>query len=952
MQRIRNLVRGFSILVFAVFLCTTCATAPREDTLSPQLGLDPAVVSGTLENGLTYYIRPNSEPENRIVLRLAVDAGSVFERDDQKGLAHFVEHMAFNGTKDFPGQKIVDFLESVGMKFGPEINASTSSDETVFTLSVPANDLSVVNQGIHVLREWATNISFDPEEVEKEKGVILEEWRLGRGAGGRLRDRYFPVLLQGSLYADRLAIGDPDIVRHASSGALREFYHTWYQPEAMAVVVVGDIDPAKAQEMIHTWFDPIPASQDPHRGDAKRVAISSPDSTHARAVVALDPEAPGTRVSLYYLAPSRALRTEHDYRQLIGLDLFSIMLNDRLEERTREGNPPFIYGYSGLIPINRKSRAFVLTTRVDEGASVGGLEALLYEAGRASSLGFSTGELEKAKESLLRSYQKAWDERTTTDSARYADELVTLFLDGDAAPGIDRELELVKRLLPEMSQEEVQRLPSRLFSLDTPVVVLTGPEKDGLSYPDEDELLHLVSKVKDTDFQAYVPAEDPDSLLSNEPVPGSILKKEPLHSGSSLPVSKISLSNGSQVWVMRTDYKSDQILFGAISPGGASLADDENYVSAILAPSLVSQGGIGEYDLSALRNFLAGKALQLNASLDDRFFILSGTCGVKELEPLFQLAYLSVVDPRYDDAAAKAYVQRLSAALKNRESDPETQFNDQVLKMLYDDHPRSRPLTSKRVEEEASVQEAFDFYDSIHKGGAGTVWILVGNLPEDEELEPLVTRYLAALPTGNPTAPVDRGMQFSEKKSTVRSFDGIGQKAQVKLFFSGGFDGSRRTAVGMRLLKELYTILLRDELRENEGGTYGVSIGTNFRYAPEAQYLFSISFGCDPERSQKLKEKAEEILMKYRTTPFPSEALVRAKQIIRAGLEESDRQNGYWFSALVQEATGGPAAEPVNETDQLVDRFDNKSLVDLAETILRPEHRMEAVLLPKDFSKE
>jgi zinc protease len=946
----KGIVRPILAITLILLVFTGCSSfspssvpssqAEREGSLLP---FDSEVSRGTLENGLTYYLRENNRPENRIVLRLVVDAGSVLEREDERGVAHFVEHMAFNGTKDFPGQQIVEFLESVGMQFGPEINAFTSFDETVYMLNLPADDPELLEKGLHVLSEWAFGIVFDPQEVEKERGVIIEEWRLGRGASGRLRDHYFPVLLEGSLYAERLPVGVPEIIRNVSPRELESFYRRWYQPQSMALIVSGPVDKERVVSLIEERFSTPGATKTADRPD-----LGIPDGKTARAIVAVDSEASRASVSIYHHNPLLPLITEKDYRKHLVVRLYGSMLNRRLELLTRKSDPPFINAGAGLTSITRNSSSYVLAASVDDKEVEKGIRALLSELRRVQQHGFTKEEFERAVERLLSSYRQGWEERNTTDSFRYAQELTSHFLSAEAVPGIDFEYEFAKQTLPEITPSEIESLSAQLIHQRAPVIVVTGPGSDPAAYPDESKLLSIYEEITGSDMEPYREESGRRVLMDAIPEKGSIVNRSPvLISGERLGET-LHLSNGSRLWLKRTDFRSNQILFFAATPGGVSLAEDDRYVSALLSAALSAQGGLGDLSLTALQNVLSGKNVQLSPLMENYYFILQGSSGSEELETLLQLAYLYSTAPRYDEEASTAYLQRLSTALQNRELDPEVRFRDAVMKMMWDDHLRSRPLNSKVAREEADPEKAFRFYTEVPKAGPASDLIMIGNIPEDDELFPLVERYLASIPSVQESSWIDRGMSLSPESEDLLMKEAVGDQARVELHFSGNFEPGKQFRTKMDLMRELYNIRLREELREEEGGTYGVGVGVSLIYRPEPQYLFSISFGASPERSQDLADQAMEIVNRYRSEEFSGPVMERGKQILTASLDERSRQNSFWLSRFAAAARGEAALEPLEAEKRRIMETEASAIRDFAAELIDPGTVKRAVLLPRE----
>ncbi|MDY7027394.1 MAG: pitrilysin family protein, partial [Spirochaetota bacterium] len=699
---------------------------------SPLLQLDPRVDYGILDNGLTYYVRRNTTPENRVQLRLVVDAGSVLEREDQLGLAHFVEHMAFNGTVNYEKNTIIDYLEKSGMSFGPDINAYTSFDQTVYKLDLPTDDPETVLRGLDILKEWAFNIAFDPEEVDKERQVIIEEWRSGRSADSRLRDEYLPVLLRGSRYAERLPIGSMDVIRRTTAADLKEFYDSWYLPANMAVIVVGDIDPEKISGEVRRVFSPFgheggapeltseegapelaadrradslagsrsdgapkPAA-DNREGSAQRPSYSVPEADEPAFVLATDPEARRIRVQIIRLHEAFTLMTEEDYRTSLALAMYNQMVGDRLSEKTEQANPPYVSGYFSVSDFLRNDAATLWGATAREGQVDRALRELLVEAARVERFGFTGGELQRARENILSWMRRAYEERDKTESERLVNEYVTHFLSGDAAPGIEKEWELARCFLPEITLEDISRVGNEIVrSGGRETFIITGPEKKDLDYITEVELQKLAAEVDAMELEPYRDNFSGDEFFDRPLTPGTVTAEFESPDGS---YRGFTLSNGARVLYKQTDFKNEEVLFSAFSPGGASLIDTERYFAARLAPNFVDASGLAEYSPSELKKQLAGRQVSVNPYIGELFEGFSGSTRPEDLELLYQLVHLYFTSIREAPELFASYQQRLAGVLANRDQDPQVQFSDRISELLFEDHPRRAPVTAEVVQ--------------------------------------------------------------------------------------------------------------------------------------------------------------------------------------------------------------------------------------------------------------
>ena len=856
--------------------------------LDAALPLDSSVTSGRLPNGLSYFIRVNRKPEKRAELRLVVNAGSVLEDDDQRGLAHMVEHMAFNGTRHFARQELVNYLESVGVRFGPDLNAYTSFDETVFMLQVPTDTPAIVSKGFDILEDWAHLISFDDGEIDRERGVVIEEWRLGRGAGARIRDRQFPVLFKDSRYAVRLPIGDVKILESFNHETLRRFYKDWYRPDLMAVVAVGDFDPARIEALIKNHFSAIPAAINP------RPRLLSPVPGHDSTLftVATDPEASQTVVNVHYRLPVDSDTLARDYRA--GLALFGEMLNQRLAELARLQDPPFLYAYGGHGRYVRTGEFFTLSATVKEGGISRGLEAMTTEAARIRRFGFTATELERAKKDALRGMEDAYLEREKTESGGFADELDRHFLEAEPVPGIGYEYELYRRFLPGITLDEINAIAGRWITPHDRVVAVSGPEKSRSTIPAEDALAAILNGVDRADITAYVDSTSSEPLLGPITSPGRIVERR---ERKEIGVTELTLSNGVKVILKPTDFKNDEVLFSAFSKGGSSLVPDSNYIAALTASALVQEGGVGMFDRTRLQKKLAGKIVQVSPFIGELSQGMGGSASPQDLATMFELMHLYFIAPRADTPAFESYVSRMRAVLQNRGARPESAFEDTIQVTMGAHNFRRRPFTVPMLGE-MNLEKSLAIYRDRFADASSFTFVFTGSF-DPKGIEPLVSTYLATLPSSKRTESWrDLGIHPPDGvvQKTVRR--GIEPKSQVRITFSGPFAWTREHRFALNALAEVLTIKLRESLREEKGGTYGVGVSATPIRIPQQRYLFTISFGCAPERVEELTKAAFDQIDSVKNAPPSQVYVTKVRETELREREVNLKQNGFWLSAL------------------------------------------------------
>jgi zinc protease len=908
------------------------------DELDQPLPLDARITKGTLDNGLTYYVLPHKKPEQRAQLWLAVNAGSVLEDEDQRGLAHFVEHMGFNGTKRFPKQELIAFLEKAGVRFGADLNAYTSFDETVYKLQLPTDDPTFLTRGLSVLRDWADGISFDAEEVEKERGVVLEEWRLGRGARMRLFDKQAPVVFHGSKYAERITIGKPEIIKNASRETLMRYYRDWYRPDLMAVIAVGDFDPKAIEASIKAEFGSMPGRTEPK----PRPRVYAEVPPHAETLVSIesDRELPTTSVSIVNKVPHKPEASARDYRRSIGDQLYSIMLNARFEELRRDPNAPFLGAFAGSGGLVRTIDAFRQNALVKEDGVERGLAALLEETVRVERHGFTASEFERAKKQLLRQFEEAATERDKTDSGEFTAEIVRNFLENEAMPGREAELALAQRFLPSFKLEELNGL-AKEASLGSRVINVSGPKT--MLRPTEQALLGVEKSVRARELAPYVDAAPSEPLMANLPSPGKISKTKTI---GELGITEWTFENGVRVIVKPTDFANDEIKLSAFSPGGTSQVKDADFIPAQFADEVVGLGGVGPFDALMLRKALAGKVVSLRATISELEEGLSGSAASADLETLFQLTYLSFTAPRKDEKAFAAWRTREIEAAKNRRLSPERLFQEELLSFSTQDHPRRRPTTPETIEK-VDLGRAFDFYNDRFSDASDFTFLFVGNVDLDK-LKSLSERYLGSLKTrARKESWRDIKVSLLKGGKTKVIEKGTEPKSMVSLTFHGAESWSADSENDVRMLTEVLRHRLRQTLREDLGGVYGVQVGGQLRRRPRAEYQFSVSFGCSPENVDKLKQAVFDEIKAIQESGVSAEMIAKIKETRRRAQETDLKDNGFWLRELERAYTFGDDPREIPNAQPMIDKISSERTQRAAKKYLRAGEFILAVLKPE-----
>ncbi|RRA98050.1 M16 family metallopeptidase [Larkinella rosea] len=872
--------------------------------LKQPIPFDPDVKVGKLPNGLTYYIRKNAEPKNRAELRLAVNAGSILETDDQQGLAHFMEHMAFNGTKNFPKNELVSFLQSSGIRFGADLNASTGFDETVYQLPVPTDSARLFERAFQILEDWAHNVTMDPTEIDKERGIILEEARSGRGAGQRMREKYYPLILNNARYTYRLPIGKDDIIKTFKPEALQRFYKDWYRPDLMAVVAVGDFDVAQVEGMIREKFGRIPAVNNPK----PRLKYPIPPHKDTKIAIVTDPEQPNTMVQIMYKRPEIKEKTLYDVREAIKRVLFNSMIGNRINELTQQSDPPFLGGYSNYGGFLGDQDAFSSYVVAKDGNVNRAVTAILDENARVDRFGFTETELERAKKQYQKYVDRAYRERDKTRSTSYVSEYVENFLHGDIPVSISFYNDFTKKYLNGITVGDVNNLAKQFITTENRVVVIMAPEKDKAKLPTEKEILALIDNAG-KNLTAYVDKTLDKPLLSTLPVGNPVTSEKEI---KDINVTEWTLRNGVKVVLKPTDFKNDQIIFSANSPGGTSIYNDKDFESARFASPLTQMSGIGEYSQIQLGKYLTGKTVSVSPYIGETTEGFSGSTTPDDLETALQLVYAYFTAPRKDPDVIRGFLSNQKSALQNQQATPTPQkvFQDTVQSLLGAYHYRRLPMTPDRLEK-VDVDRAGAIYKDRFADASDFTFFFVGNFKE-KDMKPLIEKYLGGLPVTNRKENYrDLGIRIPAGKIEKTVVKGLEPKSTVQLVFSGDFVWNTDNTTQVDALAEVLEIKLIETLREEESGVYGVSVNGAYSKIPAQRYTLRIGFGCAPENVDKLIARTLAEIDKLKQNGAESKDIDKFKAETRRETELQLKQNGFWLGYLSNQYFNNDAPDEI-----------------------------------------
>ncbi|MBK6977468.1 MAG: insulinase family protein [Cytophagaceae bacterium] len=927
--------------LWVILLTLFTAATAQQIKLTDKLPMDPAVKVGKLPNGLTYYIRKNVEPKNRAQLRLVLKAGSILEDENQRGLAHFMEHMNFNGTKNFPKNELVNFLEKSGIQFGADLNAYTSFDETVYMLPVPSDTLEKLDKYLMVLSEWAANATLDPTEIDKERGVVLEESRLRKGAQSRIQEKLYPAIFRGSRYAGRLPIGLDSIIQHAPYASVKKFHQDWYRPNLEAVIAVGDFDPAQVEAIIKKHFG---ALKNPAKPKA-RIEYSVPLKGGTEAVVITDKEQPYNMVQLFYMQPEKKEVTANNRRESIMTSLFNSMISQRLRELTQKADPPFQVGmssYSGFLG-NLDALTVVALAK---GADVEkALKAVLDENDRAAKFGFTGGELDRAKLSYKTRIEKQVKEKDKTASESFVEELVGCFLNDVVMTEIDYDNKFIGQYLDGIKVEEVNALVKKLITKENRVLALIGSENDKDKLPTVDQLKKWLDNTGNN-VTAYVDEKVAASLVEKMPTPGKIVEE---HKIAEVGVTELIFENGLKVNLKPTDFKNDEIKFRGVSWGGSSLYSNEDLDNASLGSMVASTSGNGKLKATQLSKYLSGKVANVNAQVGGNSEVISGQSSVKDFETALQMIYNKFTNNVLDAEASKGAIGNQKDFLANMEKTvtPDKMFSDTMQTVMGNYHPRNLPMTSARMEK-VNPEKAMQIFKERFGNASDFEFTFVGNF-DVEKIKPLLATYLGGLPgTLQKETFVDLGITPPKGKVTKIVRKGTDDKARVMLVISGSYLPNELEELSISALGDILNIKLTEKLREEEGGVYSpFAMGSTGR-VPTPRYTFRVGYGCSPANAEKLIDITLKEIEKIKTNGPEQVDLEKFVAKNKLDYETNLKNNDYWLGSLVERYQNMEKVQLILEEGKLLDQLTVKSLQEVAAKYLTGDDLIKFILLPEE----
>ena len=932
----------FSKTTIAILSCLLLVSSSYSQTTEDVIPLDPSVITGKLDNGMTYFLRENNYPEDKLELRLVVNAGSMQEDENQLGMAHFMEHMAFNGTENFQKNDLIDFLQSIGLQFGADLNAYTSFEETVYILPIPTEHDSLVDKGLLVLKDWASRITLDPEEVEKERGVVLEEWRLGQGAQQRMRDQYFPVLFRNSRYANRLPIGTKGSIEGSTYDNIKRFYEEWYRPELMAIVAVGTTDMTVLEKKIIDAFSDIEAKAKPRVKENNNV----PGHEETFVAVTKDAENSFTAAQLIYKRPKENESTLKDLRNNYLYALYNAMLNSRLQELTQKAEPPFIFGASSFGPMVRSSDMYSSFAVSAPEQITGALQTLVVENERVKLHGFAETELKRAVDNLMVQLESAAKEKDKTESKSYASEYVSYFLQGTPSPGIDYELSFFKDMIPTLDVEEINDLAQKWITEENRVAIITGIDKEGVTLPEEAEILDALDDVEPGTIDPYNDEVSEDPLVGSLPKEGRTLFTKKI---DTVGVVELKMSNGMKVVVKTTDFKNDEILMGAVSPGGHNLYGDDKYQSALISAQIIDQSGLSDFSLIELRKMLTGKKVEVSPFIGGTREGFNGNCNPENLETMLQLTHLYFTAPRRDEEVFQSIITRTKDIYANLKVNPQYYFSDQVAKIMSQQHPRGGGLPEPEDLDKVSLDQVMDIYSERFANPSDFTFFFVGNV-DLETLKPLVEKYLASIPgTKDKESWKDLGIRPPLNKIDTAYYKGTDEKSSVIINFTGLSYPSKEESYSLGAFTDILSNRLIDILREDESNVYTVNASRSRQKVPYERYTVTVTFPCGPENVEKLTNLVYAEIEKIQKEGVTEEDIIKIQEADRQNRKENLRKNGFWMGQLRAYYFNGSDLKNFYQYETQVDNLNSQDIQAVANKYVDLDKSIRMVLYPEGY---
>ena len=917
-------------LLIAVLFIYDCNAQP--------LPLDPLIRMGKLPNGFTYYIRRNTEPAKRVQLYLVNKVGSVLEREDQRGLAHFMEHMSFNGTMHFPKNDLVHYLQKSGVRFGADLNAYTSFDETVYQLPIPTDDPVLLRNGLLILRDWASNATLAIKDINEERGVVLEEKRLGKGAEERMDRKIFPVILNNSRYAERLPIGVDKVLNNFQRPAILDFYKDWYRPDLQALIVVGDINVDSMQARIKVLFSDLknPVNEKP------RTKYTVPLTGKNQFIAVTDKEFPYTVIQVLVKKKALIAKTRQEYDQLVNQNLFNQMIGARIAELSQEPNPPFIEANAETGSLLGGLDAFTVTIVAKPGQLENSFVSVWKLIRQVKEFGFTETEFGRAKDNYISFLASALRDKGKQNSQDLVEEYARNFLTGESAPGIQAEYDMAVAHFKTAKLSDINALDPVYISDSNRDIVIMAADKDSMSLPGHATVNHWMDSVNKIQLSPYQDKVINEALLSSILPAGKVTEEKKI---PELGITTLVLSNGLKVILKPTDFKNDEIRFHGFSPGGSSLYADSDYESASNAANIVENSGLGHFKPTDFQKLLSGKRVSVEPYVSERSEGIRGESTPKDLETALELVYLYFTAPRKDSTIFQNIIDQSAPEIANRYSDPENVFADTVAAVLGD-HSIRRTGPSLEKLREINLDKAIAVYKERFANAGDFTFIFDGNFSIDS-IRPLLEKYLGSLPSAQAKEEArDLNIHIPKGKIEALARAGKESKASVRLVISGDYHYSPENNIQLTALSEILQFRVLDRLREKEGETYSPGVRVIYNKYPANRYAFTIEFGCAPENVEKLIADAKDEINKLKTTGATALDIMKFSTEEERQYELHIKENQFWLNWLSSQYQNGDELTAILNYPALIKEVTTGSVKAAANLYLNENNFIKMVLLP------
>jgi len=902
---------------------------------------DPAIKMGTLPNGLKYYIKKNNKPEKKVELRLAINAGSINEDEDQNGLAHFVEHMLFNGTESYPSNELIKFLEKTGVRFGADLNAYTFFDRTVYMIPMPADNDKTLNEGFKVLGEWAGKALMEDEEINKERGVIREEMRLREGVQQKANDFHGKTNFKGSKYADHNIIGDAKTILECPTDNVKRFYRDWYRPDLMAVIAVGDFDVNKMEQMIKDNFSYLKNPANPRV--LPKSAFTIDPNKEPLVSIYQDEEQTSPMLMMVYKREQSPDATVGQYRERYIETLISTIMAERLQEKTLAANPPYLFAVAQPYSLNKYTGGYLGYAALKADDILGGFSALTTEIYRAKNNGLTASEITRAKQNILSGIENMVKEKDKTNSETFADEYIRNFLDNEPIPGIEGDYAFYAAFDQAVSEQEVNEYFAKLITNDNILINLTAPKNDAIKVPSEADFANELKKIQSAYIEAYVDNVSDKPLFSKSIQPGSIRDRKEM---KEVGVTMLTLSNGVKIQYKQTDFSEDEVLFAGYSHGGASLISDKDHYNGIFAADIMDNCGLSDFDPTSLSKVLTGKQISISPYISDYAEGFRGSFTNKDMETFMQLLHLYFTDPRKDDENFASWKNRMTESIANSKRNPQAAWADTLTYSLNSYDKRKQPMTSELISS-VDLEVAYKLYQERFSDPSDFTFFFVGPIKADE-FEKMLNLYVGSLKsTGKSENPakVFKGTSNDSFKKVVKS--GKENKSQVMLVMNGGMDYNQQARYDLNTLVAVLRIRLTESLREDKGGVYSPGVWARMSNFPKGEYSISVSFGCDPERVDELITEVKNIVEIMKKELPTDDEMERVAETNKKVYETSLKENRTWLSWMQTSYSTGENLKDVLNYPKLVSNMKKDDVKKAANQYLNMSSFKEFILLPE-----